>query len=341
MKFIIDAFGGDSPKEIIKGAVLALENADIGLVLTGDKTELNSELAKYSFDKSRIEIIHAPQMVTNDDVPTSVITDKPESSLVTAFKSLKERNDIDALISAGNTGAVLACGIFILGRIPGIKRPALASLLPAINGKTVCLIDSGANIDCDPLYLTQFALMGASFMQGVYNIEKPKIALMSVGSEDKKGNKLTKETFEILRKMPVNFIGNMEARETLSGDYDVVVCDGFIGNVVLKGIEGTAKIVMKLLGGNLTKNLPKDTDPSFIKKSFNETLSLMDFNSNGGAPLLGINKLVLKVHGTANSDTIKNAVVQVSKMVKGKVVEKIKKIESFILEQKLQFVSRI
>ena len=324
MKIIIDAFGGDAENEIVKGAVLALEkNTDVSIILTGDKAKLLNQLNSYTFDKNRIEIIHAPDIITNDDIPTSVITAKPESSLVKAFKSLKERGDIDAMISAGNTGAILAGGIFILGRINGIDRPALASALPTINGKNVCLIDSGANVDCEPKLLVQFVLMGASFMQGVYNIENPKVALVSVGVEDRKGNKQTKEAFNILSSMPINFVGNMEAREALSGDYDVLVCDGFIGNIVLKGIEGAAKVVMKMLGENLKKNMPKGADNEFIKKSFNETLALMDFNSNGGAPLLGVNKLVLKAHGSANSDTIKNSVLQVCKMLEGKVIEKI------------------
>lgn len=330
MKFIIDAFGGDAPEEVIKGAVLALENTDADLVLTGDEAKLKNELAKYTYDKNRIEIVHAPEIVTNDDIPTVAIKTKRESSMIKAFTVLKERGDIDAMISAGNTGAILAGGIFILGRIKGIGRPALAPILPTSNGKFVCLIDSGANVDCDPEYLAQFALMGVSYMQGVYNIENPKVALVSVGIEDKKGNKLTKEAFKILSEMPINFAGNMEAREALSGNYDVLVCDGFIGNIVLKSIEGAAKISLKILGESLMKNLPENTDPSFIKKSFGEALSLMDFNSNGGAPLLGTNKMVLKIHGAANSNTIKSGVAQVYNMVKGKVIEKInEKVEEF------------
>lgn len=331
MKFVIDAFGGDyAPAEIVKGAVESLKESGVSLILTGDKTKLLNELKNYSYDQEKVEIVHAPDIVTNDDIPTAVIRNKPESSLVKALNILKERPDADAMISAGNTGAILTGGLFIIGRIDGIERPALAPALPTMTGKFVCLIDSGANADCLPLFLAQFALMGASYMQTVYNVENPKVALVSVGVEDKKGNQLSKEAFKILKTMPINFVGNMEAREALSGDYDVLVCDGFTGNVLLKTIEGTAKNVMEMLSQNLKKNAPKDVDLSFVKKSFGQALALMDFNSNGGAQLMGLNKTILKVHGAANSNTIINAVNQAVQMVNGKFIEKIKeKIKNF------------
>lgn len=328
MKVIIDTLGGDSKAtELAIGAKRALaEISDLSLVLVGREDELREVVSDIEF-KDRVEFINATEEITNDDQPTTAIRSKKDSSLVKGLETLANKEDIDALISSGNTGAVLFGGMTKIGRLEGLDRAALAPILPTqVKGKYVCLIDSGANVDCKPEMLAQFAVMGSCYMTSTFGIENPKVALVSVGVEDKKGNEQTKAAFQILKDMPINFVGNMEAREALSGEYDVLVCDGFIGNVLLKSIEGAAKMVLGVTQGALMKNLPENVDPSFLKLAFRDVLALLDFNSNGGAALLGINKIVVKVHGSANQNTIYSAIKQVKGLVDGNLIENTKEL---------------
>lgn len=326
MKIIVDIFGADkSPDEIVKGCIEAIAERDgLELVLSGDEDKINAELAKYSYDKSKIEILDAKDVVTNDDVPTSAIKIKKESSLVKALEALKARDDIEGMLSCGSTGAVLTGGILKVGRIKGIMRPALAPVLPTLGGKEVCLVDCGANVDCRPEFLVHFALLGSTYMKCVFGVENPRVALVSVGDEDKKGNELTKAVFQLLEKAPINFVGNMEARYALTDQYDVLVADGFVGNVLLKSVEGTASMVMKSLKNAIMGSTSAKIGSLFMKKAFGKLKNDMDYHGKGGAPFLGVEKILIKGHGSSNAKAVKVAIYQIMRMVESKLVDSIK-----------------
>ncbi len=323
MKIVVDTAACDNPEEVIRGCALALQNEKCELILTGNEDTINKVLSLYNVDRTKLEIIDAKDVITNEDVPTLAIRRKTESSLVKAYEALK-RDDVIGLISAGSTGAVLSGGVFKLGRIRGIHRPALAPILPTVNCKEVCLIDCGANVDCRPEYLVEFAMMGVSYMKSVYGIESPRVGLVSNGVEDKKGNELCKEVFARLKKLPINFVGNMEAREALSGDYDVLVCDGFVGNVLLKSVEGVAHMVIRVFKNAIMESGMAKIGALFMKKAFSKVKNKMDYQQKGGAPLLGVEKIVVKSHGASNSDAIQVSIKQVLKMHEGKLIDNIK-----------------
>ena len=329
MKVIIDTKGGDeSSLEFVKGALLALEKyPELNIVLVGPKDEINGHLGDRKSEK-RIEVIDALEEITNDDQPTTAIRSKKESSMVKGLELLSSCDKSDAFITSGNTGAALFGSMTKVGRMHGLDRAALAPILPTVNGKFVCLIDCGANVDCKPSHLAQFAIMGSCYMKSSYGIEKPRVALVSIGVEDKKGNEQTKAAFELLKTLPINFVGNMEAREALSGNYDVLVCDGFIGNVLLKSIEGSAIMMGGMLKHSLMKNIPEGVDPTFIKKSFGEVMSVLDFNAHGGATLLGINKIVIKIHGASNHLAVYAAIKQVKQLLDGDLINGTKNLIS-------------
>lgn len=326
-KIIIDVFGGDKPAEVVKGGVLSLDLAkDFNIIFTGQKNFIEKELSALKYDKSRIEIIDADEIITNEDSPTLSIRSKKNSSLVVALNNLKANPDIIGMISSGNTGAVLTGGLFLVGRIEGIERPALAPLLPTkISDKNVLLIDCGANTDSKALFLAQFALMGHSYMKYVYNVENPRVALLSNGVEDKKGNELNKEAFLLLKEMKgINFVGNMEARDMLSGDYDVLVSDGFAGNIALKSTEGAAAMITGVLKESVVKKLRYKIGAMLMGGALKSLKSRMDYQAKGGAPLLGLEKIVVKAHGGANAKAVSVAVLQVKKMSDGNLIAKIK-----------------
>lgn len=326
MKIVLDMFGSDNgPEEITKGLVSAMKKQpDLFVVVSGDADIIIPALKMHNAQLDRIEILDAKEVITNDDTPTVAIRQKKNSSLVVATDALTKRDDILGMVSFGSTGAVLSCGALKLGRIEGIQRPALAPILPTIDNGNVCLIDCGANVDCEPEYLVQFAHMGSAYMQSVFGIENPRVALVSVGVEDKKGNKLTKEVFDRLKNSELNFVGNMEARDALSGKYDVLVCDGFIGNVLLKSIEGTALTLMKMIKQGIMSSKTAKLGAIFMKKMFGELKNTMDYQSKGGAPLLGVKKVLIKGHGAANAKAIETALLQAYTMAKSGLVEKIK-----------------
>ena len=338
MKIVVDIYGGDyAPVEIIKGAVLAVnQNPQIELVLTGKQEEIESELSLYNFDKSRIEIIDADDVITNDESPTTAIKTKKNSSLVVALDYTKTHEDVVGMVSAGSTGAVLTGCVLKIGRIKGISRPALAPILPTMDGGHVLLIDCGANMDCKPQYLAHFALMGTAYMQSVCGIEKPRVALLSVGVEDKKGNELTKEAFQLLKNMPINFVGNMEARDILSGYYDVIVCDGFMGNVALKSLEGAVLGVMKMLFKELMGGFRTKLGAALAKPAFKKVRNTMDYTESGGAPFLGVEKVVIKSHGSSKAKSICASIEQVYQMASANLVENIREKlqQSDVLEEK-------
>lgn len=336
MKIVIDIFGGDNaPVEIVKGCVEAMEERpELEMIMTGDEAQIKAELDKYKLDPARVEIVDAKEVITNDDVPTTAIRKKKDSSLVKALDIVKNRADVVGMISAGSTGAVLSGAIFNVGRIEGVSRPALAPILPTKKGTEVCLVDCGANVDCRPEYLVQFALMGISYMRAVYGIENPRVGLVSVGVEDHKGNELTKEVFTRLKALPINFMGNMEARDALTGEYDVLVCDGFVGNVLLKSVEGTAGVVMSMIKKEIMSSASAKFGALFMKKAFKHLKYDMDYNTKGGAPFLGIEKIIVKAHGASNDVAIRAAVMQVMKMADGNLVQNIKNELKKLDEQK-------
>lgn len=324
IKIVLDVFSGDDPKALIRGAAAAVNvYPDVHIIMPGDPTYLERELACCDYDTSRLEILPASEIIGNDESPTMAIRQKKDSSLVRGATLLRNDPEVGGMISAGSTGAILCCGIFILGRIRGIDRPALAPVLPTVDGGNVCLIDCGANADCRSEYLGQFALLGTGLMRSLCGVENPRVALVNVGLESHKGSVLTTQAAKILSEMPVNFVGNMEAREALSGKYDVLVCDGFVGNVLLKSIEGTAAYVVSEMTETLRRKLAGKIDTEIIEETAHEVMRNYDYNSYGGAYLLGCRKPVEKIHGAANERTIPYAVGLMRSMILSKMTEKI------------------
>ena len=325
MKVVVDAFGGDNaPKEIVEGAVLAVKkNKDLTVILTGDEQKIKEVLAGRT---ERVEIVHASDVITNDDIPTTAIRQKKDSSLVRAFDILKENEDVIGLVSAGSTGAILTGAILKIGRIKGISRPALAPILPTKKDSDVIIIDSGANVDCKSEHLLHFAIMGSAYYSIVENVEKPRVALLNNGSEEHKGNELVKETYPLMKKLPINFVGNAEAREVMSGNVDVMVTDGFAGNVLLKGVEGTAGAILSVLKKEIKARFMSKLGYLFMKKSFNNLRGKLDINKHGGSPFLGCKKLVVKNHGSCGRENICASIMQVIKLHENKLNERIEKM---------------
>ena len=326
MKFVVDCYGGDlSPKANVLGAVQAVNKfSDLNLILCGRESEIKDILAgEYSGD--RIDIINADEIINNSDIPTNAIRQKTGSSMVVAYDLLKNNDDISGIISSGSTGALLAGAIMKIGRIPNIIRPALCPILPTVNNKGVALIDCGANVDCKADMLVQFAYMGSAYMSAVFGVEKPKVGLLSNGSEDKKGNALTKEAFELLSESNINFMGNMEGRDILSGQYDVVVCDGFSGNVALKSCEGTAGAIFNVLKSEINSGgLKAKLGALLLKNVLRGVKKKLDYNEIGGAGFLGVNKIVVKAHGSSGSKAFAAAIEQARKMAQNDILGKIK-----------------
>lgn len=322
MKVVVDAFGGDNaPLEVVEGAVMAVkQNKDLTVVLTGDETKIREILKDRT---ERIEIVDAKDVITNDDVPTLAIRQKKDSSMVRAFDLLKENDDVVGLVSAGSTGAVLSGVIMKIGRIKGISRPALCPILPTVvDGRSVVICDCGANVDCKSENLLHFAIMASVFYSITNGVENPRVALLNNGAEEHKGNELTKTTYPLMKTLPINFVGNVEAREVMSGNVDVIVTDGFAGNVLLKSVEGTAKAMSQMLKKDAKKNVFHMLGALMMGK-FNGLKNKMDMDKYGGAPFLGCKKLVVKTHGSANRENFKNTILQVVKLYENKMNEKI------------------
>ncbi len=327
MKILVDAFGGDnSPEEVVKGTVEAVnEKKGFTAVLVGKEKIINDLLSLYTFDKDRICVLDAEDVITCEEEPTAAIRKKPNSSLCVAFKELKENQDAAALVSAGSTGAVLVGATLKLGRIKGVNRPCLCPVLPSVvDGRKVFMLDVGANADCKPVNLCQFAVMGSVFAK-ISGEENPKVALLSNGTEDEKGNALNHETFPILKQMDnINFVGNAEARDILSGKYDVLVTDGFSGNVALKSLEGAVGSVFKLLKQEIASSFKAKMGGLLLKDAFGVLKSKMDYN-NGGALFLGVEKIVLKAHGSSKAFTIKSTIFQAVDYAERGLIDKLKK----------------
>ncbi len=324
----LDAMGGDyAPAEPVKGAIEAIKELNVDIKLVGREEEIKAELAKYQYDQERITIVHAEEVIGTDEVPTMAIRRKKNSSLVVALNMVKN-GEADAIVSAGSTGALLTGALFIVGRLAGVERPALGTCLPNKKGFSF-LLDSGANVDCKPQYLEQFAKMGSVYMENIFEIKNPEVALVNIGAEKEKGNALTKETYEILEKTEgINFIGNIEPRNIPFGEADVIVCDGFVGNTILKLSEGTAKTMMDVLKEEITKGAYKFA-AAMLKTPFKAVKKRFDSDEIGGAPFIGLKSLVVKAHGSSNAKAFKNAVRQCVVFTEQDIIGKIKdKIEA-------------
>ena len=323
MKIVIDGMGGDNaPKSNVEGIVNAIKEYGVDIIVTGDKEILEKEFSNYDFDKSKLEIVHTTEIIENEDKPVKAIRSKKDSSMVVALRMVKE-NKADAIVSAGNTGALLAGGLFVVGRIKGIDRPCLCPAIPNVKRGMTLIADGGANADCKPINLVEFAGMSNIYANRVLGINRPKIALANIGIEEGKGNDLVKKSYEELKKLDLNFIGNVEAREVINAYTDIVVCDGFTGNILLKSTEGVAMSMMNLIKEALLSSTKGKLGAMLIKDDLRKIKSYMDYSEYGGAPLLGVNGGVIKAHGSSDSKAIKNAINQGIKFAKGNVVKEI------------------
>ena len=322
MNIFLDAMGGDyAPYEIVKGAIDAVKEYDVKLTLVGRRQAIEEELSKYDFPKDKIEILHAETVIENSEEPAMAIRRKPDSSLVVALDEMKNKENA-VLISAGSTGALLSGGLLKLGRIKGIKRPALAATLPKNDGVFV-LIDTGANADCKPEYLEQFAQLGKIYSENVLGKTNPGIGLINIGAEAKKGNSLVKAAYELLEAGEFNFLGNVEARDIPETKADVLVCDGFTGNIVLKLTEGIAAYLLKGMKTAIMSNTKGKIGGMLIKDNLKSFKKQFDYAEYGGAPFLGVKGGIIKAHGSSDAFAIKNAVRQSMKFIENDVLQKI------------------
>ncbi|MBO4846850.1 MAG: phosphate acyltransferase PlsX [Lachnospiraceae bacterium] len=327
VKVALDAMGGDNaPGEIVKGAVDALAERDnLYVYVVGKQDAINAELQKYSYDKNRLEVVDASEVIETAEPPVMAIRKKKDSSIVKAMNLVKDKT-CDAFVSAGSSGAILVGGQVIVGRIKGVERPPLAPLIPTKDGVAL-LIDCGANMDARPSFLVQFAKMGSVYMKYVMGIENPRVGIVNVGAEEEKGNALVKETFPLLKSCPdINFIGSIEARDIPLGGADVIVCDAFVGNAILKTLEGVGKMMIGMIKESLTANLKSKIGALLIKSSLKQNLKKVDVSEYGGAPLLGLNGLVVKTHGSSKAGEIKNTLIQCITFKEQNINDKIKEI---------------
>ncbi len=310
---VLDAMGGDNaPKEIIKGALKALSDSpSIRITLCGRKEDIKAELEGIKYPEDRLFIENAEEVISTEEAPVMAIRRKKDSSIVKGMNLVKEKK-ADAFVSAGSSGAILVGGQLIVGRIKGVERPPLAPLIPSTTEKGVALlIDCGANVDARSSHLVQFAKMGSIYMKHVVGVSNPRVAIVNIGAEEEKGNMLVKETFPLLKNCPdINFIGSIEAREIPNGGADVIVCEAFVGNVILKTYEGVGKMILKTIKNSLMQSLRSKIGGLLIKPSLKGAMKTFDATEYGGAPLLGLNGLVVKVHGNATEKEISNAIRQ-------------------------------
>ena len=322
MKVIVDAMGGDNaPKEIVKGCIDAVKEYGIKILLVGKKDVLEEELKAFDYPKEDIEILDAQDIITNDDDPALAIRRKKDSSLVVGLKALVDGLG-DGFISAGSTGALLAGGLFIVKRIPGIDRAALTSIYPTNKGISL-LVDAGANVDCKAEYLRQFSVMASIYMEKVMDRPNPSLGLVNIGLEEGKGNQLAKEAYELIKNTNLNFIGNIEGRDIPLGDADIIIADGFVGNVVLKLTEGMASSIFSHLKKALMADSRSKLGAVLLKPQLNEMKKLMDYREYGGAPLLGTRKPVVKAHGSSDALAFKNGIRQLISFVENDVIKTI------------------
>lgn len=319
MRIAIDAMGGDhAPDVVVEGVLEAAKTwRDVELILVGDQAKIEPLLTERH---DHVVIKHAAEVINGDDEPVRAVRRKKEASMVIAGQMVKEGH-ADAMISAGNTGALMATSLLVIGRIPGIARPALATMLPTIDGHGVLALDLGANMDADPNQLVQYAVMGSIYRHKAEGIASPRVALLNVGTEDMKGNELTKTTSALLQEAPINFIGNVEARDVLETNCDVLVCDGFVGNIMLKAMEGTGNAIFKIMKEEVSQSSMAKLGALFMRPNLRKIKRRMDYTEYGGALMLGVNGVCIKSHGSSNALAIKNGINMARKALQNNVVE--------------------
>ncbi len=321
MNIIIDGMGGDNaPFEIVKGCIEAIRTIKDQLYIVGDEAQILAVLKEQNYKGDQIKIIHASEVITNEDAPVKAVRTKTESSLVKGITLIKEGKG-DLFISAGNTGAIMAGGLFILGRIPGIDRPAIAATYPIMGKGVSLLVDTGANSECKPNNLLEFATMGSIYMESVLGFKNPTVGLVNIGIEETKGTTVIKAAHELLKKSSVNFIGNVEAREIPKGACDVIVCDGFVGNVIVKLSEGLAWNIFKLIKTKFTEDAVSKLGALLLSGKLKELKKAFDYSEYGGAPILGVRGALIKIHGSSNANAVKNAILKGIPYVENKVVQ--------------------
>lgn len=325
VRVVLDAMGGDhAPEEMIKGAVEAVnEKNNIHVLLVGQEDVISEELEKYTYPKERMEIVHASEVIETAEPPVMAIRKKKDSSIVVGMNMVKN-GEADAFVSAGSSGAILVGGQVIVGRIKGIERPPLAPLIPTEQGVSL-LVDCGANVDARPSHLVQFAKMGSIYMEHVMGIKKPRVAIVNIGAEEEKGNALVKETFPLLKAcQDINFIGSVEARDIPAGVCDVIVCEAFVGNVILKLYEGVGAALISKVKTGMMQNLRSKIGALLVKPALKTTLKSFDASEYGGAPLLGLKGLVVKTHGSSKAVEITHSIIQCVQFKQQNINEKIK-----------------
>ena len=325
IRVAVDAMGGDNaPAAIVRGAVDALNESDkLFVYLAGQKDAVEQELSKYNYPKDRVEVVPASQVIETGEPPVHAIRGKKDSSLVVAL-SLVRKGEADAFVSAGSTGAVLVGGQVMVGKLKGVERAPLAPLIPTLTGNSL-LIDCGANVDARASHLVQFAKMGSIYMENVMHIKNPRVALVNIGAEEEKGNALAKETYPLLKACEdINFVGNIEARDIPFGKADVIVCEAFVGNVILKLYEGVAGALIKKIKGGMMSTLRSKIGALLVKPALKKTLKDFDVSEYGGAPLLGLKGLVVKSHGSSDAVEIKNSILQCIQFTEQHISDKIK-----------------
>lgn len=340
MKIILDGMGGDNaPEEIVKGAVEASQLISDEIVIVGQEDLIKQELGKYKFDEDKISIVHASEVIENEDTPVRAVRRKKDSSMVVGINMIKN-GEGDLFISAGNTGALMAGSLFNLGRIQGIDRPALGSVYPILGSEPSLLVDAGANSECKPNNLLEFAMMGSIYMDKVIGRTNPRVGLVNLGVEENKGSTLTKAAYELLDKSHMNFVGNVEAREVPRGACDVIVCDGFVGNVILKLTEGLALNIMELLKSKFTDGVKAKIGAMFLLDKMKEIKSEFDYTEYGGAPILGVKGPVVKMHGSSNANAVKNTILKgipfAKENVVGTISEAVFEIEEILMADELE-----
>ena len=328
VKIIVDCFGGDkSPGANVLGAVNAVKaNDDITVYLTGDEKIIKAELDKTGYSGDRLVIVHAPDVIGCDEKPTDVIRTKPESSMMKAVNMLRENDDIAGMVTIGSSGAAIAAGTLRIGRMKNVSRPAFCPIIPTMAGGIVSVCDSGANVDCTPERLHQFAVMGSIYMQCVYGIESPRVALLNVGTEKEKGDALRRDAYDLLEaEKSICFVGNMESRDLLSGKYDVVVCDGFSGNVMVKSTEGACLEVLKRLKKDIFSSFRNKIGGLFLSRTLKKEKTFFDYRNYGGSVILGTKKVMIKGHGSSTEVSVACCIDQVYRIASNHMNEKIEK----------------
>lgn len=324
MRILVDAMGGDNaPEAVVNGSIDAIKSQEgFDIALIGDIESINVLLAERKFSSPRLQVIHAQEVITNEDLPTKAIKSKKNSSMVVGFKMLKERSG-DVFVSAGNSGALLTGALLILGRLKGVDRPALGAIIPTKKEKCL-IIDAGLNSVCKPINYIQFGIFGTAYMRGLLNIENPTVGLVNMGTEAKKGSEVLKQAYSMLSDSKLNFIGNIEGKDVMLGNVHVAVCDGYVGNVMLKFLEGASSFFGAFLKGMFKRTIFSKLSMLFVANDMRAFKKMLDPSVEGGAPILGVDGIVIKSHGNSNDVTIKNVIIKSYNLAKSSAFDQIK-----------------